>query len=56
MKKVWADRSLKIDPKKTFTAPEGWKDCNAVDTTGAPVPPVAPTDDREYGGGGEDYR
>ncbi len=32
MKKVWADKNLNIDPKKIFTAPDGWKDCLSSDS------------------------
>ena len=32
MKRVWADKSLNIDPKRTFTAPDGFKDCASADS------------------------
>jgi len=35
MKKVWADKSLKIDPNKTFIPPDHFDDCDATDTTKA---------------------
>ena len=35
MKKVWADKSLNIDPKKTFIAPDHFDDCDASDPDSA---------------------
>jgi penicillin-binding protein 1A len=33
MKKVYADKSLNIDPNKRFTAPDGFIDCVVADTS-----------------------
>lgn len=33
MKRVWADKSLNIDPKATFKVPQGFDDCEVTDTT-----------------------
>jgi hypothetical protein len=33
MKKVWADRTLGIDPKATMRQPEGFDDCETSDTS-----------------------
>ena len=52
MKRVWADKTLGIDPKKTFTAPEGWTDCVSSDTL--KVQPAAPVEFIEHGGGTPD--
>lgn len=49
MKRVWADRTLKIDPRKTFPAPEGWVDCVSADTL-VHQPPVPGQDVLEGGG------
>ncbi|MCD6011737.1 MAG: penicillin-binding protein [Flavipsychrobacter sp.] len=35
MKRVWADKSLNIDPAATFKAPDGFNDCDATDPTSA---------------------
>jgi penicillin-binding protein 1A len=51
MKRVWADRSLKIDPKKTFTAPQGWTDCVTSDSTIKVEPTITNPDFIEHGGG-----
>jgi penicillin-binding protein 1A len=33
MKRVWADKSLKINPDEKFKAPDGFSDCDASDPT-----------------------
>ena len=35
MKKVWADKSLNIDPNRTFTQPDHFDDCDATDPDSA---------------------
>ena len=58
MKKVYADKSLGIDPSRTFKQPEGFDDCDATDTSAAskipidngkePVEDAPPTDSQDF--------
>jgi penicillin-binding protein 1A len=54
MKHVWADKTLNIDPKATFKAPEGFDDCEVSDTVQSKNNP--PIEIEEQAGPGQDYQ